>query len=96
MDYVLSNDAEKDLATIGQYTYQNFGIDQTKIYKAKLFDAFEFIRDFPHSGRQVFVFGNKLHRYEIEKHVIFYEVNDGAITIIRILHQAIDFLQALE
>jgi toxin ParE1/3/4 len=95
MRLILSKDAKEDLNEIVAYTKKTHGLKQTFKYKETLLKECRNLLVFPDFGRKVISHPN-LRRIEIEKHVVFYIVDDEAITIIRILHQSVDFLQALE
>lgn len=94
--FIISKNAQRDLNEIGTYTQNNFGLSQANIYREKLNNAFKTIENFPKSGRHVDGLSSNLNRYEVEKHIIFYDITDQTITIIRILHEAVDFLQILK
>jgi len=53
--YILTKDAKRDLATIADYTIEQFGIEQARHYRDGLFQAFKTLTDNPRIGRD---FGN--------------------------------------
>lgn len=94
--YKIQPTARNDLKSIRLYTIKKYGLSQSHYYRQRLISCIENLSENPRIGRDVMGVGHNIRRFEIEKHIVFYKVDVNAITIIRILHQSIDFLQALE
>jgi toxin ParE1/3/4 len=84
--YRLSRLAEADLFDIGSYTLQTWGEDQARRYLDDLVDRFEKLAVNPKLGRACDHIKPGFRRMECGRHVIFYEIEDTAIIVWRILH----------
>lgn len=76
-----------DLLAIADYTLDTWGEDQVYRYLAGLEDSFELLAESPGIGRKCHGIRPGYHRFEHEKHVIFYRVDEGGVFISRILHE---------
>ena len=94
--YHIHPNARQDLKSIRRYTIQNHGVTQSRYYNQKIISSFETICEYPKSGREIDGISKTIRRYDMDKHIIFYDIGKDVVTIIRILHRAVDFLQALE
>ena len=95
--YRLSQDAARDSASITSYTADRYGDIQSLRYSAQIENAADLVADFPSLGRPYTTKGGRVfQRYNIGRHVLFYQVADEGILIVRILHQAMDFDRYLE
>ena len=93
--YRLSRLAARDLAEIADYTINTFGIAQARQYRDGLHDCFQKLANKPELGRDASELAPRLKRYAYQSHMIFYTVQDKSITIIRVLHQRMDFKRHL-
>ncbi len=89
-DFRLSERAASDLSGIADYTIQNFGIEQARRYRDGLVRSFRQLSDNPLLGRSTENLAPGLRRYEHGSHVIFYEVEQEGVLVVRILHQTMD------
>lgn len=82
-----SNDAEKDLDGIAEYTTDMWGEAQADRYIDKLVLCFEQIEKGSGLGRSCKNIHPALHRFEQDQHVIFYLPESTGVFICRILHK---------
>jgi len=95
MKYVLSNAASKDLEEIYMYGYIKFGEQQADDYAQSIENKIEIICDNPKIGRLDERVNPAIRRFECERHVVFYDIADDSVSIIRILHGSTDYVQYL-
>lgn len=94
--YQLSKAAQLDLSDIADYTIEQFGIRQSRIYKDGLISCFEDLAIKPELGRVYFLDSSKeLLRYRFKSHLIFYQETNDGIFIIRVLGGRMDFIRHL-
>lgn len=77
--------AERDLASIYEYTFLNFGEAQADKYLLELERVFELIADFPSIGP---TFSGATRRFVYGKHIILYRVEGKDVLIGRVVHGA--------
>jgi toxin ParE1/3/4 len=87
--YRLSRLAYVDLESIYDYTRQTWSARQADKYYAQLVAEFSALADGSKRGRDAEL-GQGVMRALVGSHVIFYQVSDSRIDIIRILHEAMD------
>jgi toxin ParE1/3/4 len=85
--YRIKRRAEKDLREIALYTMRTWGRDQTVRYRRKLEESFELLSSNPSLGRHCDSILPGLRRFEVGKHVIFFQYEPHGVAIARILHQ---------
>lgn len=90
ISYLLSQEADKDLEDIFDYTVDKFGVDQAITYVSAFEDAFNNICFNPKLGRERDDIRPHLRSIAKESHVIFYRVTNSHVHIIRILHASRD------
>ena len=95
MRYVLSTAASIDLEEIYLYGFIQFGENQADEYVLSIENKLNIICDNPKIGRLDKRVNPAVRRFECESHVIFYDVHEGYISVIRILHGATDYVQYL-
>jgi len=91
-NFRLSDLVKQDLKSIFEYTIENWGEKQARIYALKLSDGFDLIALPPQVGaRRSKLYLNALS-YTIGSHIIFYAIySDSHIQIAGVLHQSMDF-----
>jgi len=87
---ILAPEAKRDLRDILLYTGRRWDTDQRSRYKAKLDHALRDLIQFPARGPSRDDISTGLRGLPVEAHVIFYRVDEQAITVVRILHGAMD------
>lgn len=90
-NYDLSKKAAKDVSTILDYSYKEFGEKTALEYYLSLKDTFALLSKQPQIGRDINHIRAGYFRHEHAKHVIFYTLKENGILIIRVLHQKMDF-----
>jgi toxin ParE1/3/4 len=88
--FSLSNAARADLKSIGTYTQKTWGSSQRKSYIKDLDIAFHFLSENPLSGTRCDYITPGLRKHNHKSHIIFYEVDDVTVNIVRILHKSMD------
>jgi toxin ParE1/3/4 len=90
---IFLNDARADLKAIFKYTFRRYGLKQAEKYQTDLKRSAQTAAQFPYLGRRYTTRNGKLFmRYNSGRHVIFYvDTESGGITVVRILHDAMNF-----
>ena len=86
----LSEDAEKDLKEIFEYTFSNFGLQKASDYVSSFDIIFNQLILLPNSGKSRTEIRMGLYSIAKEEHVVFYRKLDHTIRIVRILHASRD------
>lgn len=73
---------------IADYSFDQFGREQTHRYRDGLLQMFELLANYPDMGRDYSHLRRGLRRFEHESHSIFYRKSGGDILILRVLGQA--------
>lgn len=82
----LSEPAQRDFRDILSYTLQTWGEAQFATYRERIDAALMAIAVKPHAGRKAY----GLLVQAVERHRIYYRIEDRVIFIIRILHERMD------
>jgi toxin ParE1/3/4 len=86
----------RDIDEIYLYGLINFGEDQADIYSEKMKNfILETLCRNPEIGRLDTRVNPAIRRFDFESHVIFYDVTETEIVIVRILHGSMDFVKHL-
>ncbi len=89
----LSEQAERDLINIIDYTLDNWGYHQAEKYNHSFDDAFEAITENPFTSlskdRTDLI--PRMRSLKVEKHYLFYLVSETEVQVFRILHGSMDF-----
>ena len=87
--YRLSKRADEDLVGLFEYGLLNFGVDRAESYLMALHERFELLALHPGLGRQESMMPG-LRRFEYKAHIIFYQVYDQSVLIVRVLRTEVD------
>jgi len=87
----LSRQAERDIESILQYTYETYGERQRQTYADALHEAFETITGNPGLGHGRPDLSERHRAFNIEQHVVVYTVSGQTVNVARILHGRMDF-----
>jgi toxin ParE1/3/4 len=87
--YRLSPLAEADLEDIWLYTFKTWSLEQADSYQADIVAAFDGLARGQKKGRPVDI-REGYFKYPVGLHLVFYQINDLHIDIIRVLHQRMD------
>ena len=85
--------AKKDIQTLWWTSYQQWGSAKTQIYIDQLEQAILSLRENPKIGVACDDIREGYRKYHINRHVVFYRVTPQKITIVRVLHDRMDFKQ---
>jgi len=85
--YILSPNAQKSLLSIKDYSLNQFGERQTKVYLQSIQAKFESVADNPETGRRRDEIKTGYLSILIGSHVVFYRISESHIDIIDVLHQ---------
>lgn len=98
MNFKLSNEAEKDLAKIWNYTFKTWSVAQADRYINLIFEEIDYLCEKPNSGKDVSYIREGYFRTKVKSHFIFFKINkkEHKIEIIRILHQRMDIENRLK
>ena len=88
--YKLTPLAMNDLRVIWRYGADTWGLEQTEAYGEKILDAFEFLAENPQAGMSIDHIRVGYKRHPVGSHLIFYQVIDHCVEVVRILHQRMD------
>ena len=94
-NYALSKKADDDLDDIYVYSVQNFGEAQADTFFLSLCACLQTLADNPRMGRAASWLNPGLLWHQHERHLIFYMTEDADIFIVRVLHEAMDFIRHL-
>ena len=87
----LSRQAEQDIESILQYTYETYGERQRQLYADALHAAFETITGTPGLGHRRPDLSERHRAFTVEQHVVVYTVSGRTVYVARILHGRMDF-----
>ncbi len=92
MKLVFLSRASLDLEEIYQYGFDTFGELQADEYAASLDNCFQTILKDPEIGRLDTRVFPAVRRHEHKNHVICYDILNGEVVIVRLLHKSMNFL----
>ncbi len=92
----LSEAAARDIEILLERSISDFGIGQTEVYYSSLKNCFELLDNNPQMGIDAVDLNSVYRRFMHKSHVIFYQVQDDGIFIVRILHQRMDIIKHLD
>ena len=91
-EFQLSSKAKEDLGKIADFTIENFGIQQARVYKDELIDCFKSLSINPNIGRHYPIKNiHGLKVFPFKAHSIFYIQRENHVLIVRILGARMDF-----
>ncbi|MFM9842053.1 MAG: type II toxin-antitoxin system RelE/ParE family toxin [Dongiaceae bacterium] len=86
----LSRAAAADLDDIFLYTIKTFGLRQAERYYLAIQDSLQRIAETPDLGRAIAGRTRAFRQFNCQRHGIFYTVGTDGISVVRILHLAMD------
>jgi len=91
-NYSLSGKAKSDLDSIADYTIENFGLRQSRIYRDELIACFGSLARNPEIGKNFNSVKTKdIKSFPFKAHTIFYYIEDTNIKILRVLGSKMNF-----
>jgi len=94
-EYRLSAEAERDLYAIAAHSLETWGEAPAQRYLSNLHSLLERLARNPRLGVASDHIRPGYFRRRYESHMIFYTRSQNGITVIRVLHGQMDFLQHL-
>ncbi|MGV8094940.1 MAG: type II toxin-antitoxin system RelE/ParE family toxin [Mangrovibacterium sp.] len=91
--YRLSQEADRDLEDIFDYTAREFGVDQAIAYVSEFEEVFVSLAVNPELGRNRDEIRNGLRSFVKGSHTIFYRILKNHIRVVRILHGCKDIIK---
>ena len=96
MRFDIKAEALADLENIYAFGFGEHGIDQTEDYLTGLRAQFSRLLEFPKLGPQASGLRQNLRIWKFEQHHIYYRVTPRSVTIVRILHHAMNAAARLQ
>lgn len=96
MKLVISGMAKEDLASIEEYTRDNWGKLQADVYLSQIENRFLSLLERPYLGTARPDVSDGYRCLSEGKHLIFYRVDDDAVNIIGVPHVSMDLERHLE
>ena len=94
-EYRLTPAAERDRESIWTYTVRQWGVEQADRYIDFLTTAFAELADSPKKTPSCEHIRPGFRRWRVERHVIYLQVTDYGIAVVRVLHDRMDALSHL-
>ena len=94
-DYSFTEQAERDIEEITDYTVQQWGIAQTVAYLDGLEARVQFLANNPQVGTNREALFAGLLSFPYESNILYYVKQSNGIAIVRVLHQRMDPVQHL-
>lgn len=89
--YHLTRKAFQDLSEIWNYTFDNWSEEQAnKYYSILIAGIINIASDKAYSSKPYFQISNNLWGYRVQHHIIFYQIENNDVLVIRILHSSMD------
>ncbi|SFU14013.1 toxin ParE1/3/4 [Kosakonia arachidis] len=87
--YKLTDEAQRDLREIRDYTLSNFGKQQSRDYLANMRQMLEKIAGMPTMGqKREEEPGGGIYSFPCDSHMIYYIVDRQGIVVLAVLHQS--------
>lgn len=83
-------EARNDLLDIWAYTERQWGLAQADRYAASIEEKLSILKTHPYFGRLRVGMDEMFRVLRVGQHQIFYVVQDDTVSIVRILHSAMD------
>ena len=90
MRFDIKAEALADLENIYAYGLSEHGIERAENYLARLRAQFDRLIEFPKLGPQAVGLRQNLRFWKFEQHHIYYRATATSVTIVRILHHAMN------
>lgn len=92
MNYIISEEANRDIENIWLYTLKNWSAEQADRYFNLIMNEIEYLTEHPKSGKDYNQIRKGYFCTRLKSHFIFYKINlkKRQIEIIRVLHQRMD------
>jgi toxin ParE1/3/4 len=84
----LSEQSLKDLLSIAEYTFEQWGEAQQYTYMMLVDRAIGRLGEYPEYGRRRDELGVGIRSIPCERHVIYYRIEDQTVSVVRVQHHA--------
>lgn len=91
--FEFARQALADLSAIADYTTDQWGKAQSRVYLDALEGLLRELAERPRMGRRRDELSDGLLCFPFESHVVFYQQTDAGITVVRVLHKRQDPLR---
>jgi len=90
LELLLTPKAEHDLEKIFQFTMNSWGLKQAEKYQDELYAGMQLILENVFIGK--IYSHSELHyrKFHINRHLIFYRIDENVCVVVRILHDRMD------
>lgn len=89
-ELAIQSRARRDLREIWRYTFEKWNETQADAYVFGLYNALLKLKRNPKLGRQRWELGANYRSLAINRHVVFYTVDESVVRVIRLLHGRMD------
>lgn len=87
----ISDNALEDIENIYLYSLYTWSEQQASVYVNTISETIMLLVDNPFIGKNVEGLTSSFRSFPVNKHVIFYHLNNENLTVIRILHENADY-----
>jgi toxin ParE1/3/4 len=93
MNYKISVKAAEDIEKIWLFTLENWSKEQADRYFTLLFEEIQYLASNPSFGKDIHQIRKNYRFFKVKSHLIFYKYSakQNLITIMRILHNRMNF-----
>ena len=95
-ELLLKPEAINDLEKIYEYTLHTWGQNQAEKYQDELFESMNSILSNPEIGSKYYFKEGNYRKLNINRHLIFYRLEEKSCVVVRILHEKVDLKIKLE
>lgn len=88
--------AQGDLDEIMGYSQVHYGQAASDAYLGLFYACLERLRGYPESAPRTHGLGGKMRQLPFGRHAIYYEFDGNVVSILRVLHQAMDVYKKLK
>jgi plasmid stabilization system protein ParE len=90
----ITQQARTDLADVQAFTIELFGLEQWPIYRQRISDSLQRLRNTPMIGKQVEGLPATYRRYHLGRpkgaHILYYKVDANKLLLLRVVHDSRD------
>lgn len=92
-NFYFTEQAEKDLEAIIDFTFQRWGVAQSHNYIDDLEALAQILADNPLLGTERDELSQGVRSFPSQNHALFYVLQKDGITIVRVLHMSVDVVR---
>ena len=83
----ISPKADNDLLEMWLYSFEEWGEAQAEHYYSLIYTGIDRLGDNPRLGKACDFVSQGYRSLSVERHVVYYQLHDGFIDIMRVLHE---------